>query len=341
MMLSTSMRQESERAMRRRSFNAVLTILLTLSIIFSAHAATLHVGPQSEFKVPSAAAKAARDGDTIAIEASEYRGDVAVWTANRLKIIGTGGRPHLKAEGRAAEAKAICVIRGNDTLVENIEFSGAKVPDRNGAGIRLEGRNLVLRNDFFHDNETGVLTGVNPSSEVLIEHCEFANNRKGEGLSHNVYIGAIGKLTVKQSYLHHAITGHNLKSRAVINVISGNRIADETDGRASYVVEFPNGGQVLMTSNVIQKGDGAENRAMISYGAEGLKTGPHRFIARGHTFISQRSGNTRFINLAQDVESVEFNGNMFAGNGSLPDVAGLKENNVVQREMPGNLNWKP
>lgn len=316
-------------------------VLLVLSASLSSHAATLRVGPQSELKVPSAAAKLARDGDTIEIETGEYRGDVAVWTANWLKIIGRASRPHLTAEGRSAEAKAIWVIRGNDTLVENIEFSGAKVPDRNGAGIRFEGRNLTLRNAYFHDNENGLLTGANPASEILIEHCEFARNGSGDGQSHNVYVGAIAKLTIRQSYLHHAITGHNLKSRAVINVISNNRFADEADGRASYQVEFPNGGQVLMSANVIQKGNAAENWTLVSYGAEGLKTGPHQFIARGNTFINQRSNGGRFIQLAQGVESVEISSNLFAGNAGLPDVAGLKENNTVQKEMPRNINWKP
>jgi len=51
------------------------------------------------------------------------------------------------------------VIRGNDVIVENIEFSGARVPDRNGAGIRPEGRNFTVRNCRFYDCENGILGG--------------------------------------------------------------------------------------------------------------------------------------------------------------------------------------
>ena len=105
----------------------------------------LRVGSTQQYKTPSAAAAAAQDGDTIEIEADEYAGDVAVWSANRLTIRGVNGMAHVAAHGKSAQQKAIWVIRGNDTTVEHIEFSGCRVPDRNGAGIRQEGRGLVVR----------------------------------------------------------------------------------------------------------------------------------------------------------------------------------------------------
>ena len=74
-----------------------------------------------------------------------YAGDAAVWTQNRLTIRGRGGRAHLRADGARAEDKGIWVVKGSATTIENIEFSGAKVPDRNGAGIRLEGPGLTVR----------------------------------------------------------------------------------------------------------------------------------------------------------------------------------------------------
>ena len=304
-------------------------------------ARTLRVGPSAEYAAPSAAAAAARDGDTIEIAAGEYRGDVATWRANRLKIIGVGGRPHIKAEGRSAESKAVWVIKGEDTQVDNVEISGARVPDRNGAAIRLEGRNLIVRNSFFHDGENGILTGPDDKSEVVIDRCEFARNGDGEGYTHNVYIGAIAKLTVRQSYLHHAVGGHNLKSRAAISLVSDNRLADEGDGRASYEADFPNGGQVLLAFNVIQKGPGASNSILVSYGAEGLSAGKNSLVAKGNTFISQRPNGARFIAIAPGANPIDINGNVFAGRGSLPDVPGVNAKNAVQNDLPGNVGWKP
>ncbi|MBK8642006.1 MAG: hypothetical protein IPN15_07315 [Saprospiraceae bacterium] len=46
---------------------------------------------------------------------------------------------------------------GRSTIVENIEFSECGVPDKNGAGIRLEATHLVVRSCYFHDNEDGIL----------------------------------------------------------------------------------------------------------------------------------------------------------------------------------------
>jgi hypothetical protein len=87
------------------------------------------------------------------------------------------------------------VIAGSDTTIENVELSGAKVPDQNGAAIRQEGANLTLRDCYIHDNEDGILTGAGATSEILIERCEFASNGFGDGFSHNMYIGKVKKFT--------------------------------------------------------------------------------------------------------------------------------------------------
>jgi hypothetical protein len=104
----------------------------------------LQVGPGKEFAKPSEAAAIAQDGDIIEIDAGVYPGDVAKWWANNLTIRGVGGYAHLRADGQHAEGKAIWVIKGDNTTIEWIEFSGATVPDQNGAGIRQEGDNLTI-----------------------------------------------------------------------------------------------------------------------------------------------------------------------------------------------------
>lgn len=301
----------------------------------------LRVGPSGEFATPSAAASVARDGDTIEIASGEYRGDVAVWNASRIRIAGAEPRPHIRADGRDAQGKAIWVVRGDDVTIENVEMSGARVADRNGAAIRVEGRNFYLRNAYLHDNENGLLSGANPTSEITVEHCEFARNGEGEGHTHNLYVGAVAKLTVRQSYLHHAIVGHNLKSRAAISILTDNRLADESDGRASYEADFPNGGQVILAFNIFQKGPSSENGTLVSYGEEGLSDAKSEFIAKGNTFVSQRNNGARFIFLAPGTRTININGNVFAGPGALPEVAGIRSNNAIQREMPGNVDLKP
>jgi hypothetical protein len=87
----------------------------------------------------------AKDGNVIEIDAGDYVGDTATWKQNNLIIRGAGGKAHLDANGHNEAGKATWVIQGNNTTLENIEFSGATVPDKNGAGIRQEGSNLTVR----------------------------------------------------------------------------------------------------------------------------------------------------------------------------------------------------
>jgi hypothetical protein len=133
----------------------ILAVLMACSAVLGA--ATLQVGPDKPFQAPCAAIAVALDGDLIEIDAGLYTRDVCVIRQNNLTLRGVNGRAHLEADDASAQRKAIWVIHGNDAVVENIEFSGASVPDQNGAGIRAEGVNLTVRNCYFHDNQDGIL----------------------------------------------------------------------------------------------------------------------------------------------------------------------------------------
>jgi hypothetical protein len=221
----------------------------------------LTVGRNKLFSVPSAAAAAAQNGDTIHIDAGDYSGDVASWYAQNLTICGIGGRARLFANGKNAQGKGTWVLSGpssSTTTIVNVEFHGAKVPDQNGAGIRLDGGSLVLRNTGFFDNENGILGGSGATS-VTIESSEFARNGFGDGYTHNIYIGDVDLLTVKASYFHRAKIGHNLKSRAKQSRIENSYFVDGTDGTASYLLDFPNGGVVYLRGNLLHKGPMADN----------------------------------------------------------------------------------
>src|SRR5512139_284357 len=116
------------------------SIFLLLFISLIPQTRTLHVGPGAQYKTPCQAFRDARDGDTIEINAlGHYDGDVCRISANNLVIRGINGRAKIDAAGRDSEGKAIWVIGGNDTVIENIELSGCRVLHKNGAGIRQEG----------------------------------------------------------------------------------------------------------------------------------------------------------------------------------------------------------
>jgi len=291
--------------------------------------AVLHVGANRELKRPSAAAQIARDGDVIEIDAGLYVGDAAVWRQHRLTLRGIGGRAHLRADGAHAEGKAIWVVKGNDTTIEGVEFSGAKVPDRNGAGIRQEGAGLTVRDCYLHDNENGILTGANPASDILIEHSEFAHNGVGDGQTHNLYIGHVRSFTLRFSYVHHALVGHNVKSRAQRNHISYNRIMDERDGRSSYAIEFPNGGLALVIGNAIQQGPAAENPTIVSYGAEGLQHPLNELYFVNNTVVNDRPAGARFLFIRASTAAAPIVNNVFSGRGNVLSGPGELRNNVA------------
>jgi hypothetical protein len=292
----------------------------------------LKVGRGKIYKVPSQAAAAVHDGDIVEIDAGVYEGDVATWTANNLILRGVGGRAHLRVAGQSAQGKGIWVIAGNGAVVENVEFSGARVPDQNGAGIRLEGSGLTLRNCYFHNNEDGILTGNNPTSDILIEGSEFANNGYGDGRSHNIYVGVVRSFTLQHSYVHHAKIGHNVKSRAQTNYILYNRIMDEKTGTASYALDLPNGGRSYVIGNLIQKGVEADNPDLIAYSAEGPTNQWQEFYLVNNTLVTDYPGGN-FLHIHGTPASLVAN-NIFIGNAKpLNGIATMSHNLSSSKPM--------
>jgi hypothetical protein len=304
-----------------------------------ASASTLKVGPGRLLTTPGAAAVVAQDGDIVEIDAGLYVGDVAVWDQTNLTLRGVGGLAHLDAGGVDAQGKAIWVIKGDNTLIENIEFSGATVPDENGAGIRQEGRNLTVRKCYFHDNEEGILTDDDPSSEILIEYTEFARNGFGDGYSHNMYISNVGRFTLRYCYSHHAKIGHNVKSRARENYLLYNRIMDENDGTSSYAIDLPDGGLSFLIGNLIQQGPLTDNSTIISYGAESLSNPQNELYVVNNTMVND-NGNGAFLYVRRGTSRVKLINNIFAGGGTvLSGSSGEDITNLVSNS-PGLMNSK-
>lgn len=276
----------------------------------------IRVGLRGQVATVAEAAKLARDGSVIEIEAGDYRGDVAVWTQNDLTIRGVGGRPKLIASGFAAERKAIWVLRGGNVTVEDIEFHRAKVPDKNGAGIRLERGTLTVRRCAFFDNENGILTRDDKALTVTIEDSEFARNGAGDGLSHGVYIGGISKLTVRGSYFHSGKVGHLIKSRAQENYVLYNRLTDDIGGTSSYEIEFPHGGLAVVIGNLIQQSALTENPALISFGAEGYKWPRNELYLSHNTLVNDRAENGFFVQVAPGAGTARVVNNVLVGVGT-------------------------
>ncbi|HEX2829530.1 MAG TPA: hypothetical protein VHP37_24510 [Burkholderiales bacterium] len=283
----------------------------------SAPGRVLTVGPGQQYVSIADAARAARDGDTVEIAAGEYRADVAVWTQKHVTIRAVQGRARLVADGAAAEGKAIWVMRGGEFVVENIDFTGARVRERNGAGIRFESGRLMVRNCTFTDNENGILTAGDENAALEIDRSEFGHSGAGDGYSHNLYAGTIRKLSVTRSYFHHARTGHLLKSRARENDIRYNRLTDETGGRASYELEFPSGGVAYVVGNIVQQSGTTENPIVVSFGGEGYRWPRSELYLVHNTLVDDRGPPGTLLRIAPGADRVVVANNLTVGGAEL------------------------
>ena len=298
----------------------ILGLMLGSSV---AAAKTLEVGPGKTYAAPCAAIAAAAAGDRIEIDAAgSYVGDVCEWTTSGLVLVGVGGRPKIDGNGTSAQGKAIWVITGDDTTVENIEFTGASAADANGAGIRQEGANLTVRGCFFHDNQDGILAGDKAGSTIDIQGSEFAHNGAGDGQSHNLYINHVDKLVFQGNWSHDAVVGHLLKTRALVSDIRYNRLSDEA-GTASYEINVPNAGTTMIVGNLIEQGPNTQNSAIIDYGSEptGFNATQDLYVVN-NTVVNDRAAGGTFVQVAAMVTTpAVLTNNIFVGGGTISSQA--------------------
>ncbi len=246
----------------------------------------------------SAAILGAAPGDVIQLSAGTYSEDFPL--IKDITIEGVGGlarlTPTLTVNPQAgdplyqppANAKAILVTQGAVTL-DHLELTGAAVSAANGgngAGIRYETGSLTITNSHIFGNQEGLLAGANPGANISIDHSEFDHNGAEDGYTHNIYVGDIGTLSVTNSYIHDALGGHEIKSRAASTFVTGTRIQDGL-ADSNYAIDLPDGGIAVIANTIIQKGVNAPNFAGIHFGGEAFPVyDPSALTLTGVTYIN-------------------------------------------------------
>ncbi len=176
---------------------------------------------------------------------------------------------------RACEDKAALVLRGRSASVDGLIFQNMKVPDANGAGIRLEKGNLTVRNTTFRESEQGILTAADPNGSILIERSTFSRlGRCDRGLScaHSIYIGDYGALTVRKSRFEKGNGGHYVKSHAARIEVTDSTFDDVQGSTTNYMIDLPSGASGLIARNLFVQGENKENHsAFITVAPEGRK----------------------------------------------------------------------
>ncbi len=300
----------------------VLSSLLAITLYACGiDAATFLVGQARAFKTPSDVAGTVGNGDTVLIDTGTYTGQACTWSANNLTLRGAARYAHLIPPNPVPNEKAIWIIDGQNTTVENIEFSDASISDAdggNGAGIRQEGVNLIVRHCYFHDCQDGILESNIAASNITMEYSEFARcgNATGpnSGYTHNIYIGHCASLTMRFCYSHDALVGHTLKSRAHTNYIFCNRIMS-LNSTTSYEASFPNGGTAFLIGNCVEQGPNSQNSVIIDYGSEGLSGYDSSFYVVNNTVVNDLGSGT-FVRIANTSQAARVINNLFSGPGT-------------------------
>jgi hypothetical protein len=278
-----------------------------------AMARVLAVGPTHVLKLPSQAALVAHKGDVVRIDPGIYA-DCAVWGASDLLIEATG--PGVLLAGKTCADKGIFVTLGDDITVSGISFAEAtSVTWHNGAGIRAAGKNLTVRHSRFLNNENGILAGGSADSVLRITDSTFIGNGACiEACAHGVYAGAaIALLDIEHCVFLDTKTAHHIKSRARATIVRDSRIEDGPDGTASYLIDIPNGGNVLIQGNTMEKGAHSENPAVaIAIGEEGVKNPTGVLIVKDNTFHSDVPTRTAFVRDSTPIP-VALSGNTISG----------------------------
>lgn len=262
----------------------------------AAAAATWRVGPDGDLPRLADALRRAGDGDLILVAPGDYHGDVGVIRQKRLVIRGVGARPTFHADGQDAEGKAQLVVKDGEVTIENLAFTGTRVRDLNGAGIRFERGHLTVRRCAFFDNQNGILTSNDGDARLEVEDSEFGDAPGTPGhLDHLLYVGRIAEATITGSRFRRGHTGHLIKSRARRTTIEANLIVDGPQGSASYEIDLPNGGRARIVGNLMGKSALAQNLALVAYGAEGAAWPDSTLVMAHNTLVNDAAAEAAFV----------------------------------------------
>ncbi|HET8701384.1 MAG TPA: right-handed parallel beta-helix repeat-containing protein, partial [Nitrococcus sp.] len=193
--------------------------------------ADLCVGPDYILKRPSQAARMAQEGDTVYIEAGNYK-DCATWPVS-VSIRGIHGRPAIG--GVVCANKAVWITKGAKTTIENVKLEGALGGTSNAAAIRHEGKALILRNVEIYNNHNGILVDHTPNASLEVYNSVFHRMWTVGDLAHNIYAGKIKRLIVEGNYFYDGQSGHFIKSLAEHTTIAYNRIIQTKDLDAALI----------------------------------------------------------------------------------------------------------
>jgi hypothetical protein len=227
------------------------------------------------------AVKAIGGGDgTILIAPGRYK-DCAIVDSGRVAFRAVQAGTAV-FDGGTCEGKAALVLRGRDAAVDGLVFQNMRVPDGNGAGIRLEKGPLTVMNAMFRDSEEGILSADDPASTIRVDRSTFSglgSCAHSAGCAHALYIGRYGGLVVTRSRFERGGGGHYVKSRAQRIEVRDSSF-DDTAGKATnYMIDLSAGATGTITGNTFVQGKDKENHSAFITVAPEARDNPSAGLA--------------------------------------------------------------
>jgi len=279
---------------------SLITIAAVFAITTAAAAAgttVLTVGPAEQYTTISAAVAAANsdtnlaDDYVISVAPGAYTNDTPQITRPMtIEAAVPGSAVILTETAPLANEKGILLVDASLT-VEGLTLENAAIANSlggNAAGIRDEdtGNNdtLTVRNSTFIGNQTGMLTDYGISLNVVLINNIFMNNGNPNppagGATHGIYLGSNNNsLVAIGNEFCGTNVGHDIKSRASVNMIQNNTLYDGAAdpnqpscnvGSTSFALDLPNGGVAMVLGNTMIRGTASQTPIMFAYGEEGL-----------------------------------------------------------------------
>jgi hypothetical protein len=323
-----------------KSLFAAAVMLGTTSLGAFAQTTVLTVGgPTGQYATISAAVAAA-DADTnlvddyvISVAPGTYTNDSPqVMRPMTIQAAVPGSAVILNASAPLANEKGIILTFANLT-VDGLTLEGANIANSlggNAAGIRAEmgsqNYTLTVQNTTFIGNQTGMLTDASFPLNVVLINDIFMNNGNPNppepgGTTHGIYIGSnLQSLNAMGNEFCGTNIGHDIKSRAAVNMIENNTIyngaADPNQpscnvGSSSFALDLPNGGVAMVVGNTMIKGTAASTPILFAYGEEGLLNPTNSITFIDNTMDGSYPGATGILDAPSPPIPVVGNGNTF------------------------------
>lgn len=318
---------------------------------------TYHVGPTREFKTIQEIENILNPGDTVLVDGDfTYKGGVvfphhgtedAYITVKGVKV--NGRRPLI--DGGTDDLFAV-EISGHNFIFEGFEVIGATK-----AGICHHANNTIIRGCVIHDCKMGILSDQDIGmGNVLVEYCEVYHC--GFGMySHQLYMatdevrypGSVSR--IQYCYIHDAIGGNNIKSRAERDEIYYNWLENPHHHNMELIGPDPDYNPV--DEDAIREDSDVVGNVIISslwyqvrLGGDGTgqSNGRYRFV--NNTFLGNyqpdKIEDFTHFRIMFGIESIEMHNNLFYNlNDNIApmyyeDIAGWTSGHPV---IYGSNNW--